>query len=155
MGPVYGSLLWTHSLLRWVVLIAGVVAVARAVRGWGGRRRWTSADDLSGLLYTIALDVELLVGFVLYAGVSPFTAQAFSDFGGAMGDALLRFWAVEHPVGMLLGISVAHIARGRVRRAAGDAGRFKLAAILFGLSLVIILVSIPWPWMEVGRPFIR
>jgi hypothetical protein len=50
MGAVYGSLLWTHSLLRWVVIIAGVVAVARAIRGWSGRRRWTSADDLSGLL---------------------------------------------------------------------------------------------------------
>ena len=155
MRAVYGSLLWTHSLLRWVVVIAGAVAVARAIRGWSGRKRWTSADDLSGLLYTIALDVELLVGLVLYAGVSPFTAQAFSDFGGAMGDAVLRFWAVEHPFGMLIGISIAHIARVRVRRAAGDAGRFKLAALLFGLSLIVILVSIPWPWMEAARPLIR
>ena len=155
MRAVYGSLLWTHSLLRWVVVIAGAVAVARAIRGWSGRKRWTSADDLSGLLYTIALDVELLVGLVLYAGVSPFTAQAFSDFGGAMGDAVMRFWAVEHPFGMLIGISIAHIARVRVRRAAGDAGRFKLAALLFGLSLIVILVSIPWPWMEAARPLIR
>jgi hypothetical protein len=155
MGAVYGSLLWTHSLLRWVVIIAGVVAVARAIRGWSGRRRWTSADDLSGLLYTITLDVELLLGFVLYAGVSPFTSQAFDDFGAAMGDAMLRFWAVEHPVGMLVGISLAHFARVRVRRAAGDAGRFRLAAILFGLSLLVILLSIPWPWMAAARPLIR
>jgi hypothetical protein len=155
MGSVYGALLWTHSLLRWVVIIAGAVAVARGIRGWGGTRRWTAADDLSGLLFTIALDIELMLGLVLYAGVSPFTSQAFADFGAAMGDAVMRFWAVEHPFGMLIAVSLAHIARVRVRRAAGDSGRFKVAALLFGLALVVILLSIPWPWMDAGRPLIR
>jgi hypothetical protein len=155
MGAVYLTVLWLHSLLRWVVVIAGIVAVARAVRGWTGDRRWTSADDLSGLLFTIGLDIELLFGLLLYAGLSPFTTQAFANFGEAMGDAVLRFWALEHPFGMLIGVSIAHVARVRVRRAAGDSGRFKLAALLFGLALLIILVSIPWPWMSVARPLIR
>jgi len=152
---VYPAVLWLHSLFRWLVVIAGLVAVARGVRGWTGRRRWTAADDLSGLLFTIGLDVELLFGLLLYGGLSPFTAQAFSDMGAAMGDTVLRFWAVEHPFGMLVAISVAHVARVKVRRAAGDSGRFRLAALLFGFALLAILVSIPWPWMPVARPLIR
>jgi hypothetical protein len=152
---VYPAILWVHSLFRWLIVIAGLVAVARGVRGWTGRRRWTAADDLSGLLFTIGLDVELLFGLALYGGLSPFTSQAFADFGAAMGDTVLRFWAVEHPFGMLIAIAIAHIARVRVRRAAGDSGRFRLAALLFGLALLVILVAIPWPWMPVARPLIR
>lgn len=152
---MYPAVLWLHSLFRWLVIIAGLVAVARAARGWTAGRRWTAADDLSGLLFTIGLDVELLFGLLLYAGLSPFTTQTFSDFGAAMGDATLRFWALEHPFGMLIGVSIAHVARVRVRRAAGDSGRFKLAGLLFGLALLIILVSIPWPGMSTARPLIR
>jgi hypothetical protein len=152
---VYPAVLWLHSLFRWLVVIAGLVAVARAARGWTGRRRWTTADDLSGLLFTIGLDLELLFGLLLYAGLSPFTTQAFSNFSAAMADATLRFWAVEHPFGMLIGVSIAHLARVWIRRAAGDVGRFKLAALLFGLALLIILVSIPWPGMSTARPLFR
>lgn len=152
---MYPAILWLHSLFRWLIIIAGLVAVARAVRGWNKHRRWTSADDLSGLLFTIGLDVELVLGLLLYGGLSPFTTQAFTDFGAAMGDTVLRFWAVEHPFGMLVAVSIAHFARVRVRRATGDSGRFRLAALLFGLVLLIVLASIPWPWMSVARPLIR
>ena len=152
---MYPGILWLHSLFRWLIIIAGLVAVARALRGWMGGRRWTATDDLSGLLFTIGLDVELLFGLILYAGLSPFTAQAFADLGAAMGDQTMRYFTVEHPLGMLVAISLAHIARVRLRRAVGDSGRFKTAAILFGLVLLIILVSIPWPGMPVARPLIR
>ena len=33
---------------------------------------------------------------------SPMTQAAFADFGGAMGNSVMRFWAVEHIFGMLV-----------------------------------------------------
>jgi hypothetical protein len=33
--------------------------------------------------------------------------------------------------------------------------RHKLAAIFFGLALVAILATIPWPGMPAGRPLFR
>jgi hypothetical protein len=91
------------------------------------------------------------VGLLLYFVYSPFTAAAMQDFGAAMRDPGLRFWAVEHTFGMALAIVLAHVGRVRVRKA--DASRkHRLAAIFFGLALIAILVSIPWPGTANGRP---
>ena len=33
-----------------------------------------------------------------------------------------------------------------------DAGRHQAAALYYGLALIILLASIPWPGMPAGRP---
>ena len=151
---MYGLVLGLHSLLRWAVLLAGLLACARGMHGWGTKRRWTAADDLSGLLFMVALDIELLVGLVLYAGVSPIASAALRDMGAAMATSAVRFFVVEHPMAMIIGVALAHVGRVRVRRAEGDSGRFKSAALLFGLALIVILLAIPWPWMPNARPLL-
>ena len=152
---MYSMVLILHSLLRWAVLALGAVAFARAVAGARARRNWTVADDRAGLWFTIALDVQLLLGLALYAVLSPVTQLAFQDFGAAMGNSVLRFWAVEHAVGMIAGLALVHIGRVRIRKAADPAGRHRMAAIFFGLGLAIILLAIPWPGMPAARPLFR
>lgn len=148
---MYPLLLAVHSLLRWAVLAAGGAAVLRAL---GGTRSWSAADDRAGLWFVVAMDVQFLLGLLLYAGVSPITRVAFADFGGAMGNSMLRFWAVEHLVGMLIAIALVHIGRVRIRKA--DVGRRRrLALIFYGLALAVILASIPWPGMPAARPLFR
>jgi hypothetical protein len=152
---MYSSALWLHSLLRWAVLLTGAVAWFRAVGGGTARRPWTAKDELWGFLFTISLDIQLLVGLVLYFVLSPFTKIAFQDFSGAMANSSLRFWAVEHLIGMIIAIALAHVGRVKIRKAANDARRHRLATIYFGLALVAICASIPWPGMLVGRPLFR
>lgn len=144
-----------HSLLRWVVLLTGALAVARAVGGVRSRREWTSADRTAGLWFTISLDVQFLIGLVLYVALSPMTEVAFRDLGGAMAKSVLRFWAVEHVFGMLVALVLVHVGRVRLRRAADASRRHKLAAIFFGLALVAVVLTIPWPGMPAGRPLFR
>jgi hypothetical protein len=152
---MYSFVLVLHSLLRWVVILAGLLAVGRAVHGWRAQRGWTRIDGRAGLWFTIALDIQLLIGLLLYFGLSPFTELALQDFGGAMRDSALRFWAVEHVFGMIVGLVLAHLGRVRIRKARDDARRHRLAAIFFGLALLAIFVSIPWPGMPNGRPLLR
>ncbi|MBI3050698.1 MAG: hypothetical protein HYY76_20600 [Acidobacteria bacterium] len=143
-----------HSLLRWVALVFGALVVGRAFGGARSRRDWTPADDRAGLWLVIVLDVQLLLGLALYLGLSPITRIAFEDFGAAMGNSALRFWAVEHIFGMLLAVALAHVGRVRIRRAAA-ARRHRMAVIFFGLALVAVLVTIPWPGMPAARPLFR
>jgi hypothetical protein len=152
---MYASVLWLHSLLRWAVLLAGAVAWFRSIGGGTAKRPWTAKDELWGFLFTVSLDTQLLVGLVLYVFLSPFTKIAFQDFGGAMANASLRFWAVEHLAGMIIGLALAHVGRVKMRKAANDARRHRLATIYFGLALVAICASIPWPGLPVGRPLFR
>jgi len=142
---IYSITLIVHSWLRWAVLAAGLAAALR-----GGSDR----NDTAGKWFTILLDVQVLLGLLLYFVLSPITGAALADFGAAMGVTQLRFFAVEHTFGMVLATVVAHIGRGRVRKAApGKRGR--TALIFYGLALLIILASIPWPGMPAGRPLFR
>ena len=148
---MYPLLLVVHSLLRWAVLAAGGAAVVRAL---GGKGSWSAADDRAGLWFVVAMDLQFLLGLLLYVGVSPITRAAFADFGGAMSNSMLRFWAVEHLFGMLIAIALVHIGRARIRKA-DTARRRRLALIFYGLALVVILASIPWPGTPAARPLLR
>lgn len=151
---MYSGVLLVHSWVRWAVVIAGVLALLRAISGASSRRPWTAADDRAGLWFTIALDVQVLIGLYLYFVLSPFTTDALKDFGAAMRTPALRFWAVEHAFGMLLGVVLAHVGRVRLRKAE-PSRRHVIAAIFFGIALVAILASTPWPGTPNGRPWVR
>ena len=150
---MYSTVLMLHAILRWVVVLAGLLAVVRALSGTFGRKPWTGADDGTGRAFVMALDVQFLVGLILYAALSPITQTAFRDFGAAMRTPALRYWAVEHVTGMVIALALAHIGRARLRRADGVA-RHRTAAVFFGLALLALLASIPWPGMPNGRPWL-
>lgn len=149
---MYYTLLVVHSWARWAVVLLGLFAVLRAIAGWRRGAPWTSADDRAGLLLTIAVDLQLLLGLLLYFVYSPFTQLAMNDFGGAMGTSELRFWAVEHPFGAIVGLALIHVGRVRVKKTPVGARRHRTAAIWFGLAMVAILASIPWPGTPHARP---
>ena len=142
---MYTVVLVLHSWLRWAVIIAALLVFIRGSRSVQSTTR----------LFTVLLDVQLLLGLMLYVALSPFTRVAFQNMAVAMRDPGLRYWAVEHLTGMLLAVIAAHVGRVRVRRAADERVAFQRAAIFIGVSLVLILISIPWPGMPNGRPLLR
>jgi hypothetical protein len=148
---MYGWALALHSWIRWLVIVAGAVAVLRA---FAERGIWSSADERAGIVFTTILDVQVLLGLLLYLWLSPITAAARHDIGATMQNTPLRFWILEHPVGMIAAIALAHIGRARIRRAA-PATKARTARIFFALALLLVLLSSPWPGLPYGRPLVR
>ena len=73
-----------------------------------------------------------------------------------MANTGLRFWTVEHPFGMLIGVALAHIGRGRIRKTRDAVRKHRTALIFFTLALIVIVISIPWPGRPIiGRPLFR
>jgi hypothetical protein len=152
---MYTAFLVIHSYLRWLVLLAGIVAVVRGIGGSAGRRPWAAADEAAGRSFIIGLDVQALIGIVIYLFLSPFTMSAWSDMAETMRNGPLRLIVIEHQVGTIAGLALAHIGRARIRKTADAARRHRLAVIFFGLALVAIVLSIPWPFMPGGRALFR
>ena len=152
---MYSPVLSLHSWLRWAVLLLGAIAILRALAGWMSGRPWTDGDDRIARWFVILLDTQVLVGLLLYFVLSPLTKLALQDFGRAMENSALRFWAVEHVFGMVVGLVLAHMGGVRIRKAPHDARRHRRAAIYFGLALIAILAAIPWPGMPNWRPLFR
>ncbi|MBN1373325.1 MAG: hypothetical protein JW987_15420 [Anaerolineaceae bacterium] len=151
---LYSILLPVHSIVRWLVVIAVVAAVVRAFSGWFGKKAFTALDNKIGLAFTSLMDLQLLIGLILYV-ISPILQTAFQDFGGAMSNTQLRFFAVEHILMMVIAVVLAHVGRALSKKASTDLLKHRRAAIWFGLALLVMLLSIPWPFSPVSRPWIR
>lgn len=140
-----------HSLLRWAVLLFGVLTLINALSGFIKKRVYTNSDDKSNLFFMISCDVQLLLGLLLYFGNGWF--EKLKDMGNSMKDPYNRFFTMEHLSVMLLAWILVHIGRASVKRAKTDAAKHKKMLIFFGTALILILVSIPWPFRPViGKP---
>lgn len=140
---MYTGLMHTHSFLRWVLLLLLVMTIIKAFSGWFGKKYFNSTDRKLSLFTMIAAHTQLLLGLVLYIK-SPWVR--FGDMAAAMKDSILRFWTVEHILGMVVAIVLITIGNSRAKKGATDEKKFKALAILFTLALVIIIASIPWPF---------
>jgi hypothetical protein len=147
---MYPFVLTLHNLVRWLVLILAVVATVNAILGWFSRRDWKGADRKWGSYFSIALDIQLLLGLILYFGLSPIMRTAFSDFGAALSAPDVRYFALEHAFIMLTAVVLAHLGSALARRAGDSQAKFKRAAIFFSLATLLLLLGIPWM-----RPLLR
>lgn len=140
---MYNTLLSLHNIFRWAVLAAALWAIFRFVSGWLGKRPFTDADASARKWYTITLDIQFVLGLVLMF-LSPFVQAFFDHPGGIMSDPRSRLLGMEHWLTMLIALVLAHIGAGKSKKAVDDERRFRLGAIFFTLSLVLILARIPW-----------
>jgi uncharacterized membrane protein YozB (DUF420 family) len=141
---MYGVILALHNIIRWVVVIFGLFASGRALMGWIGKKEWTSVERKFGVFFTSAVDTQLLLGFLLYFVLSDITKSAFRDFGSAMSNPGIRFFAFEHVLAMVLGVVLAHLGSALPKKVDDSRKKFMRAAICFSLSFLIILAGIPW-----------
>jgi hypothetical protein len=141
---MYPYVLGLHNIVRGLVLLAGVWSVVLAWKGWFSKGQWTATEDKATKAFTGMLDLQFLIGLSLYLFFSPLTRAAFGDMGSAMRDAPIRYFLVEHPTIMLVGIAFAHIGSVKVNSGASDAEMFQRASIWFGLALAAIVGFIPW-----------
>lgn len=138
-----------HSVTRWAVLLFGLWAVFSALAGVIGKRNYTAGDNKASLFFMIFCDLQLLIGLILYFNNSWF-AQLRSNAKEVMSTPMLRYFAVEHALMMIIAWLMVHIGRSMVKRAGSDAQKHKKGLIWFGIALLIILAMIPWPFRTGG-----
>jgi hypothetical protein len=149
---MYSAFLLVHSWIRWVAIAAGVMATISAVRGVSAQ---DPRADRWGLVLTSAVDLQLVIGLLLYFAVSPVMEGIRANFAAAMPNPQLRFWAVEHVTGMVLALILVHVGRVLSRKAASPAARRTRLMICYGLATLVMLLLTPWPFTAAGRPLFR
>lgn len=146
---MYTTVLALHSWVRWIALVAAVGTTLAAVRGKVAGPG--SLADRWGMVAMMALDIQLLLGLVLYFVISPNTKAILENVGAAMKDPALRFWAVEHTATMFAAIALAHVGRVLARKAATPEVKRTRLLICFGLATLLIILGMPWPGRPGGR----
>jgi len=150
---MYTIVLALHSWIRWIALVATVGVTFAALRGQAHSDN--SVSDRWGMFATMALDIQMLLGLLLYLAVSPFMRPILSNFGAAMKDPATRFWAVEHVTMMFGAIILAHAGKVLARKAKSDQTKRTRLLVCFGLATILIFAGMPWPGRPGGRALFR
>ena len=131
----YGILKSIHSLMAYVVLFSVLFATINATLGFFQKREYKKTDlkiSLYGLIFT---HLQILLGFILY-----FVSPLFNSWK----DAYLRKMLVEHPFGVILGVTLITIGWSLHKKQKTSQRTFGKIALFYGLGLVLILAVIPW-----------
>ena len=132
----------THSGIRWILLLMLLFVLIKDHNN--------PADDprkkIDWPLYTLVLFfLQIVLGLILY-----FTSHNVSFEPGFMKNAQHRFFTIEHLVGMLLAFLI--MLRGYIKSRRTLMSKWnKVIKIYYLISLIIILLSIPWPFRGFGN----
>src|SRR5579885_1736404 len=112
---MYNVILHLHSSLRWVVLLLLLIVVYRSATA--GKRPFTDTDKKYGLFTMIVCDIMLLIGIYQWiAGSWGLTSMQNNGMKDIMQHPTLRFFAIEHPIGMLIAIILVHVGKGYAKK---------------------------------------
>lgn len=142
---MYPILVSAHSGLRWLVLLFLVLAIFSSLSKWQGKKPYTANDKRFSLLALIFTHIQLILGLILY-----FISPKVRFSGDVMGNTMLRFYTVEHISLMLIAIVLITMGYSRAKRATTDIGKFKQTFWFYLIGLLLILISIPWPFRNLG-----
>lgn len=118
------TLMTIHGEIRWLVAIMGIVVLVKFLIGWLGKREYKSLDRTLLMVYTILLDINVLLGLILLS------------FGGGFSGPRL-----EHATTMLLAVISAHLA-ARWRPSSDSTIKFRNQFLLVLLSLALVLLGV-------------
>ncbi len=146
---MYTTVLILHSWIRWITLVAAVGTTFAAFR------RQTATAERWSLIATSLIDLQMLLGLLLYLVISPNMREILAHFGDAMKDPTARFWAVEHITAMFGAVIAAHVGRVLTRKAATDDAKRARLLVAFGVATILMVLGMPWPGRPAGRPLFR
>jgi hypothetical protein len=106
------------------VALAGLIVIVKFLIGWLGKREYKPLDRTLLMVFTILLDINVLLGLIILF------------FGGGFNSLRL-----EHAVTMLLAVIAAHMT-AMFRRTPNDATRFRNQMLLVLLALGLVLLGV-------------
>ena len=135
-------LIHTHSGIRWIFLLMLLFVLFKNHNNPASDPR----KKIDWPLYTLILFLlQILLGFVLY-----FISNNVSFEPGFMKNSHYRFFTIEHETGMLLAFIIMLIGYIKSRRTLISNWN-KVIKTWYLISLIIILLSIPWPFRGFGN----
>ena len=136
-----------HSGIRWIALAMLIAAIVNSIIKSG--KLYGSKDRILNTSTIYGLHLQVVIGILLYF-LSP--KVIFST--ESMSNNLLRFFLVEHISLMVIAVIIATIGNSVSKKADNDSTKHRRITILFGITLLLILLAIPWPWQDYASAWI-
>ena len=123
------GILMAHSGWRYIIFLLLVLVIVKSLIGMVSNGRWGGMDEWLNRLTPIAVDIQVLLGLVLWILQQRWT-----------GVEATASW--EHPVTMVVATALAHVTSTRVRRAPADAAKFQTATIGYIIAGLVVTLGV-------------
>jgi len=151
---MFSFVLFLHSITRWFVLAFLVFTLYRACIGSWKRKNFTATDDFVRHSTATLVHVQLIIGITLYTKSS--LVGYFWNHPKVDVKAEVLFYPVIHFLLMLTAIILVTIGSALAKRKSTDREKFQTIVIWYSISLLIVLLAIPWPFSPLSqRPYLR
>ena len=125
-------LLDIHSILRWIIVIVGFIAIAKFLIGWARKSAFGKMDRGLSSGFSGLMDLQVTLG-LLYFFITGFAGMGFPMF------------RIEHMVTMLLAAAAGHAPS--FFKKVGNKFVVALGAIVVALLLVYVgVMRLPGGW---------
>jgi hypothetical protein len=152
---MYPFLLFLHSWLRWVVIILMMLTLILSFSNWTLKKPFTARIARLFHLFRLSFGIQVLAGFLLYFIFSPVTTHYMYHDVAHMIQKPQSVFTLMHPVGMLIAFLVCKTGEQRAAQAVDPTSRYRTWFVFTLIVLIIILIAVPWPFYDGGRPLFR
>lgn len=130
-------------------------SIYQAYIGFTQNKTFSKSDNsLRHWTATIA-HIQLIIGIILYIK-SPITKYFWSNFSEAIHDTDTAFFGFVHILLMIVSVVLLTVGSALAKRKRTDKEKYKTMLSWFSITLLIILIAIPWPFSPFpNRPYLR
>jgi signal transduction histidine kinase len=100
---MYSTLLFLHSLFRWLVLVFLVYSIYRAFKGYKRNKPFSKTDNAFRHWTATVAHIQLMIGIIIYTQ-SPVVKYFWANTKTALQNLDLTFYGLIHIVLMLAAI---------------------------------------------------
>ena len=139
---MYSAILVSHIVISILLILLSLYIVIRSFFGVIGKVSFSKFQDIQlSIVAVIFLYLELILGILLYA-IYINKLETLITQANANAYFSARFWAVEHAILMFFAIIFGHLGLVYAKNLEDDGQKFKKNLLYFGLSFVLIFISI-------------
>jgi len=139
---MYSAILISHIVISILLILLAIYIVVRSFFGVIGKVSFSKFQDIQlSIVAVIFLYLELILGILLYA-IYINKLENLITQANANTYFSARFWAVEHAILMFFAIIFGHLGLVYAKNLSEDKQKFQKNLLYFGLSSVLIFISI-------------
>ena len=139
---MYSAILVSHIVISILLILLVLYIVIRSFFGMIGKVYFSKFQDIQlSIVAVVFLYLELILGILLYA-IYINKLETLITQVNANAYFSARFWAVEHAILMFFAIIFGHLGLVYAKNLENDGQKFKKNLLYFGLSFVLIFISI-------------
>lgn len=152
---MYSYLLIIHSYLRWIALGFLLFGLIFIFLKKSNKAIYTTKHYQLFKAIKNIFNLQFLVGILLLTQ-SPMVKAFWSQVSQAVKWREIRFFGLEHPFMMILGVLLLNVFTHKTKGKIGTENAFNYLFVRYLIILFILFVSVPWSFSPfTARPNFR